>query len=218
MYKAVIFDLDGTLLDTVSSIARSANEVLKKLGYRELPEEDFMYYAGDGQKELLRRCLRASGDTECCDFEKAFEMYQTSLREHCMYKVEPYPGIRELLNNLKGRGIKISVLSNKPHISTVQVIEDVFGKGYFDHVQGQQEGIPRKPDPMGALHIADHFGLTAGECLYIGDTNTDMQTGNGAGMDTIGVLWGFRDRTELEENNAGLIVEHPDEIWEKIND
>lgn len=218
MYKAAIFDLDGTILDTVASIARSANEVMKQLGYRELPEEDFKYYAGDGQKELLRRCLRASGDTECRDFEKAFELYQTSLGKHCMYKVEPYPGIRKLLADLKAREIKISILSNKPHVSTVQVIEDVFGKGYFDHIQGQQEAIARKPDPTGALHIARHFGLTAAECLYIGDTNTDMQTGNSAGMDTVGVLWGFRDRKELEENNAGLIVEHPDEIREKIDD
>lgn len=218
MYKVCIFDLDGTLLDTVESIAHSSNLVLKELGYKEFAAEKYKYFAGDGQRELIRRCLLASNVTDEAILEDALDLYKKSLAENCMYQVKPFDGILELLEDLKKSGRKITVLSNKPHEATVNVVERIFGKGYFDFIQGQQEDVPRKPDPIGALNIANHYECSVAECLYIGDTDTDMQTGNRAGMDTIGVLWGFRDRDELEENHAKHIVSHPKQIWEWVND
>lgn len=212
MYKAGIFDLDGTLADTVDSMAYSANLALRELGLKEQPAERFKNFAGDGAKELVKRCLIASGDETCSRFEDMQRLYRMYFERYCMYHVKPYDGIRHLLEAMKREGMRIAVLSNKPHAQTIDVVESIFGKGYFDYVQGQTEKIPRKPDPAGALHIADVFGVKASECLYMGDTNTDMKTGKAAGMFTIGVLWGFRTREELEENHADRIAGHPLEI------
>ena len=204
--------MDGTLADTVDSMAYSANLALRELGFPEQPAERFKSFAGDGAKELVKRCLRASGDESCSRFEDMQRLYRMYFSKYCMYHVRPYEGILHLLEVMKQKGLKIAVLSNKPHAQAVDVVESIFGKGYFDYVQGQTETVPRKPNPTGALRIAEYFGVKASECLYMGDTNTDMQTGKAAGMFTTGVLWGFRTRAELEENHADLIVGHPSEI------
>ena len=212
MYKAGIFDLDGTLADTVDSMAYSANCALRRLGLPEQPTERFKIFAGDGAKELIRRCLRASGDETCSRFEEMQRLYRMYFSENCMYHVRPYDEILPLLERMKRQGMKLAVLSNKPHAQAVDVVERLFGKAYFDYVQGQTEEIPRKPNPAGALHIAEYFGVKRSECLYIGDTDTDMRTGKAAGMFTVGVLWGFRTREELEENDADWIAGRPLEI------
>ena len=128
--------------------------------------------------------------------------------------MKPYDGILELLEGLKAQGIKIAVLSNKPHGAAVEVVHKIFGQDMFHKIQGQTSEIPRKPSPIGALAVAKEFGALPQECLYCGDTNTDMDTGKAAGMFTIGVTWGFRPRTELEEHHADKIVDHPSEILE----
>ena len=212
MYKAGIFDLDGTLADTVDSMAYSANLALRELGLLEQPAERFKTFAGDGAEELIRRCLRAGGDETCSKFEEMQRLYRRYFGENCMYHVQLYDGILHLLETMKQKGMKLAVLSNKPNAQAVDVVEKLFGKGHFYYVQGQTEEIPRKPSPVGALHIAEYFGVERSECLYIGDTDTDMQTGTAAGMFTIGVLWGFRSREELEENRADWIAGHPSEI------
>lgn len=212
MFKAAIFDLDGTLADTVDSMAYSGNMALKDLGLPQQPYEEYKNFAGDGVDELIRRSLRAAGDADLTHFAEMKTLYSGYFSRFCMYHVLPYEGIRDALQDLKARGLKTAVLSNKPHAQAVDVIGSLFGKGYFDHVQGQMEGIPRKPDPKGALYIAEKFGAAPEECLYFGDTNTDMQTGNAAGMYTVGVLWGFRTREELLSNNAACIIENPREI------
>lgn len=216
MYKAGIFDLDGTLADTVDSMAYPANLALRELGLPEQPAERFKTFAGDGAKELVKRCLIAGGDESCSNFEEMQRLYRMYFSKYCMYHVKPYDGILHLLEVMKKKGLKIAVLSNKPHAQAIDVVESIFGKGYFDYVQGQTETVPRKPDPTGALRIAEHFGVKTSECLYMGDTNTDMQTGKAAGMFTTGVLWGFRTREELEENHADWIVGHPMEIEELL--
>ena len=124
--------------------------------------------------------------------------------------------IIELLEGLKQEGLKIAVLSNKPHVAAIEVVEKIFGKDMFHKVQGQTEKVPRKPSPIGALTIAEEFSVRPEECLYLGDTDTDMETGHSAGMFTIGVTWGFRPRTELEEHRADLIVDRPEEILEFV--
>lgn len=209
MKKAVIFDLDGTLTDTIASLKKSGDLAMGKFGFGPYTEEEYEYFVGDGAAELVKRALIAGGDKELIHFDEAYEEYLRVFEEYCMYRVEPYDGIRELLAALKEKGVMLAVLSNKPHERTLTVIRDIFGDDCFTVVQGQMEGIARKPSPEGVFCILDKLSLTPEEILYLGDTGTDMQTGKSAGAFTIGALWGFRTREELIKNHADAIIENP---------
>lgn len=212
MIKGCIFDLDGTLSDSLESIAHSANLAIGFYGFKENPIDDYKKYAGDGADELLKRSLIAAGDNNLEYFERVKEKYKEVFKENCMYNVIPYDGICEMLEKLKDNDIKIAVLSNKPHDRAVDVVCKLFGESYFDIVIGQSEKFKRKPSPEGALYIAEKLNI-APECfIYAGDTNTDMKTGKSAGMLTIGVTWGFRTKEELEKNNADYIIDYPLEL------
>ncbi len=217
MIKAVLFDLDGTLVDSLESISSASNKVLKELGLKELPKENFKYYCGDGAKELVRRFLHDGGDEDGQFFDKAYALYQEIFKEDCTYKVTVFDGIKDLLIKLKEKEIKLAVVSNKPHARTLDVVNTLFGEHVFDVVIGQREGIDKKPDPAGALEVARVLGVLPEECAFVGDTNVDMQTGTNAGMLRIGVLWGFRTKEELVENGADEIVRNPVQIVEKIS-
>ena len=217
--KAAIFDLDGTIADTVESIAYATNVTLESLGLKKRPVEEYNYYAGDGADVLVMRALKAASENEEqaeALFLRAKDKYKEVFLEYCMYKVKPFDGMVELLGELKARGIKIGVLSNKPHDRAVDVVNELFGEGYFDLVCGQREGVPKKPDPSGARKMLEEFDVGPADCLYVGDTNVDMQTGKNTGMFTVGVLWGFRDREELENNHADAIIAHPHDLLEYI--
>lgn len=209
MKKAVIFDLDGTLNDTIASIKISADKAMEKFGYGPFTEEQYKYFVGDGAKVLVERCLAAAGDSSGQYLEEAFTRYQEIFEEYCMYQVVPYEGIRELLAALKGKGVKLAVLSNKPHERTLDVIKAIFGEDCFEVVQGQMDGVQRKPSPEGVFRILEKLHLQPEDILYLGDTGTDMQTGKSAGAFTIGALWGFRTKEELEENHADALIENP---------
>ena len=212
MYKACILDIDGTLLDSVESIAYVGNKVLENYGFSGHPVDAYKYYAGDGADELMKRALRDAGDTELVYFDRARQLYRDIFAVDPLYKVTAFDGMPEALSEMKKRGVRLAVLSNKPHTAAVKAIEAIYGTDCFDIILGQQEGIARKPAPDGAWMIAERFGVKPEECMYVGDTNTDMQTGKAAGMWTIGVTWGFRDRQELEENHADVIIDHPLEL------
>ncbi len=212
MIKACIFDCDGTLLDTLVSIGSSANRALEDYGFEPIPIPEYKKLVGDGAQELIRRCLKRCKDEACAHYDEVYKRYREYFKEGCRYEVKAYEGIGELLAELKKTNIRIAVLSNKPHEHTVDVIRDCFGETVFDVVLGAKPELARKPAPDGALVIMRELGTKAQECLYIGDTDTDMQTGNAAGMHTVGVLWGFRDREELKKNHAEYIAEHPHEI------
>lgn len=214
--KAVIFDLDGTLADSLESIAYCTNRALAKYGFAPFDKERYKYFVGDGAAELIRRALRHSGDEALEYYDRVKAEYDILFEADCMYKVEPYEGIVELLHTLKERGIKIAVLSNKPHERTKDVIRTLFGEGLFDVVQGQVETMRKKPSPDGVYHIVKQLGIEIADIVYAGDTNTDMQTGKSAGAFTVGVLWGFRDRKELEENHADAIIAAPHELVQYI--
>ena len=214
MYKVCIFDLDGTIADTVESIAHVGNQTLRAFGLQEIPVKDYNFYAGDGADVQVKRMLAAVPGGDKVDYEEVRTQYRKWFAENPFYHVKPYDGILELLEGLKAQGIKIAVLSNKPHGAAVEVVHKIFGQDMFHKIQGQTSEIPRKPSPIGALAVAKEFGALPQECLYCGDTNTDMDTGKAAGMFTIGVTWGFRPRTELEEHHADKIVDHPSEILE----
>ena len=212
MYKCCIFDLDGTLLDTVEAIAYTCNKTLAVFGLGPIETEHYKVLVGDGAGKLIERALIECGNPELTLYEEALALYQENFAIHSMYQVHPYDGIVELLARLKEMGMKIAVLSNKPHPRTIENIETFFGKGYFDHIQGEQAHVKRKPDPSGVYQVLASLGMEKADCLYIGDTNTDMMTGHNAGVTTVGVTWGFRPRTELEEYKADIIIDSAREI------
>ena len=212
MYKVCIFDLDGTLTDTVESLTYSVNATLSELGLSQITEEQCKAFVGSGARKLIERSLKAAGDPELLHVEKAMEVYGRVFKENCTYHVAPYEGIVEMLDTLKTLGVRLAVLSNKPHLQTKDVVATFFGADIFTCVQGQQEGIPRKPDPAAVFMIAKELNVATEESLYIGDSEVDMQTGNAAGVTTIGVTWGFRSREVLKENGAAYIVDKAQEI------
>ena len=217
MIKICIFDLDGTLAKTQESIARPVNMTLAHYGLPEQPVEAFNYFAGDGIKITLQRALIASGDTGASHLEEGLPMCRKWMQEDPCYHVVPYDHIVWALGELKRQGVKIAVFSNKPHISAVSVVETIFGKGLFDHIQGQTDLIPIKPDPTGLYEILDKFDVQRNECLYFGDTNTDMLTGRNAGVTAVGVTWGFRPRSELETYGADILIDSAKEIPELVS-
>lgn len=212
MKKAVIFDLDGTLADTIASITYCGNLALSRFGLPSFGEEDYKHFVGDGAAMLIRRALLAAGDERLEHFDEVYETYLEIFAKDCMYRVKPYEGICALLEELKRLSVRIAVLSNKPDRDSLRVVEALFGKGYFDFVQGQRADIPRKPDPAGVYRIMEAFVLPAGDFLYVGDSGVDMKTGRAAGIFTVGVLWGFRDRKELVENGADAVISKPLEL------
>lgn len=217
MKKAVIFDLDGTLTNTLKSLWKSTNMALATAGLPPHEIDSYKYFAGNGAKELIRKSLIADGDTELVHFDSVMEAYNRIFEEYCMYEVKPYDGIRELLKALKEKGLHLAVNSNKPQPRTVDVVEEIFGKDMFDLLVGQCEERRRKPAPDGVNYILEQLDLDKADVLYIGDTCTDMQTGKSAGVFTMGALWGFRDRQELVENHADAIIEKPLELLQYID-
>ncbi len=216
MIRCCIFDLDGTLLNTLDALTYTTNRVMEQFGLGPVDEAHIRQFVGDGYQLLMERALRFCGDEALTHYEESLQVYTELFARYSMYQVRPYDGIPELLEGLKARGIRIAVLSNKPHPRTVENIETVFGAGYFDVVAGEQPGIPRKPDPAGVVRILDQLGVRPEECLYFGDTNTDMRTGLGAGLITVGVAWGFRDREELEAFHPPYLISHPQEVFQRI--
>lgn len=210
--KAVIFDLDGTLTNTLKSIWKSANLSLKDVGLPPIELDRYRYFVGDGAEELIKRALIADGDVQLSRFDQMRESYRKHFEKYVNYEVKPYDGILELLTALKERGILMAVNSNKPQERTVDVVEKIFGKNTFDMLVGQCEERRRKPAPDGVFYILEKLGLSPDEVLYLGDTCVDMKTGKSAGVFTLGALWGFRDRQELEANHADALIGQPLEL------
>ncbi len=209
MKKVVIFDLDGTLVDSIGSIASACNEALLKNGLKERSINEYKYFAGDGALELVKRAVYASGDTSYEKLESVYNIYKDIFVKDCTRDVVLFENINNLLSELKNKGIKLAVLSNKPHERTLDVVDKIFGKNIFDIVIGYKDEETKKPNPYGALLIAKQFNVEPKDCIYVGDTDTDMQTGINAGMYTVGVTWGFRDKQELINNNASIIIDNP---------
>lgn len=212
MYKACIFDLDGTLADTLESITYSVNKTLHTLGLRQITREQCQSFIGNGARRLIEQSLQVAGDPEIRLIEEAMDVYGRVFNKYCTYHVVPYDGIIELLQELKNMNIQLTVLSNKPHLQTKDVVSEFFDDGTFTRVYGQQESVPRKPDPAGVNIILEDLKISKEECLYIGDSNVDMQTGCAAGVTTVGVSWGFQGRKVLTEHGANYVVDKPEEI------
>lgn len=252
--RAVIFDLDGTLADTLESLAYCTNKALADFGMKPLEQSLFKKFVGNGSRMQITRALRREAEqrqglekvpersgkrdaepgkdacmlkevprqdgqpdddgfvTQPVMLEEVHGRYLEYFAKDCMYGVHPYEGIVSLLETLKSRSIKIAVFSNKPHANTVEVTEALFGKGYFDAVRGQKDGYPKKPAPDGVYAILRELEVSPGNCLYVGDSWVDIETGHNAGARSVGVLWGFRDREELEAHHADAVISCPEEL------
>lgn len=212
MIKACIFDLDGTLTDTVRTIAHFVNAETAKHGFPPAPVENFKYFAGDGARMLIHRVLAYHG-VDDPDLETIIlQRYNAAYDADFLYLCTLYDGIADMIHALHRRGIQLAVLSNKPQPTVEKTIQAFFGKETFSAVFGQRDGVPLKPDPAGAFEILTLLGCETPECLYIGDTAVDMHTGNNANLTTVGVLWGFRTREELEHAGAHHIIAHPADL------
>ncbi len=212
MIQACIFDMDGTVANTLESLAGFGNSALKACGYPVIPVQEYRHLVGNGADTLMRRMLKTVQETYTEEEVTAVRaVYDRLYEADPMRLVSEYPGMRETLQQLKDSGIAIAVFSNKPDDMTQKVAELLY-PGLFQIVRGQQVGTPLKPAPDGALLIARQLGVAPQDCLYIGDTYVDMETGKNAGMETVGVLWGFRDREELQNAGACHIISQPQEL------
>lgn len=214
--SAVLFDLDGTLLNTLVDLADATNRALASLGCPPREVDDYRYLVGDGAEMLVTRAL-PEDRRDPRTIAKCLEVYWEEYARNMYTKTRPYPGVEEMLGQVAARGLKMAVLSNKPHEFTVQCVERFLGKWKWGIVLGQTEVIARKPSPEGALEVARRLGEPCGRFVYVGDTGTDMLTATAAGMFPVGVLWGFRDRGELEKNGARAVIERPAELIEVID-
>ncbi len=217
MKKLIIFDLDGTLLNTIADLAQSTNHALRILGYPTHEEPTYKFMVGNGINKLFERALpeRERNETNILRVRKEFiPFYDT----HNTDRSTPYPGIKELLNHLQRAGCKIAVASNKYQSATSKLVSHYFSDINFTAVFGQREGIKTKPDPTIIEEIMTISNVEKNEVLYIGDSGVDMQTAVNAGVTSCGVTWGFRPRTELEKFNPDYIVDHTLEIEAIVED
>ncbi len=210
-FEAIIFDLDGTLLDTLGDIGDSVNLMLAESGFPGHTTDDYRRFIGNGIKMIVTRALpieRRSDEMVAACVRRAREIYWKNWKN----KTRPYDGITDLLDNLKKRDLPLAVLSNKPHDFTVRYVNAFFIELDFKVVMGQTDQFPVKPDPASALEIARQIGLPPSSFLFVGDSAVDMKTATAAGMYAVGVAWGFRGPKELQENGCQTLVNHPLEI------
>lgn len=215
-FKAIIFDLDGTLLDTIKDIADSMNTTLEKLGYPPHKIEDYYYFVGEGMEVLCRKVLPAHNNSSEI-IAKCVELMKSEYQKNWSKTTRPYDGISELLNDLQRMGLKLAVHSNKPDEFTKTFVRHFFPETQFAIILGESKDFPRKPAPEGALHIARILKIPPGDILYIGDSGIDMKTGISAGMYPVGVLWGFRNAEELISNGAKRLIKKPPELLQLLD-
>lgn len=214
MTKAIIFDLDGTLANTLPTLCYVGNTALSACGFRKVPEDRYPLLIGNGANNLISGLINVVNSIP--PFPGEVEMvraeYDKIYASDPLYLTEVYEGMQDLLASLREKGIKCAVLSNKPHDMTEKVVSGLFPENTFDVIFGQRENIAKKPAPDAALEIAEILGIAPSEFLFVGDSGVDMQTGNNAGMTPVGVLWGFRSKSELESFGAKHLIEKPCEL------
>lgn len=212
--KVIIFDLDGTLLDSLMDIVISANEVLDSFGFPNHNLDGYKQFIGDGARNLMIRSLPKGCDNDTID--KALKLFMEIYSKKIHTNTKPYDGIYEMLDLLKKEGFSLNLLSNKPQQFTLKYYDLFFKKYNFDFVYGQSDEHPKKPDPATALQIASSLNTNPKDIFFVGDTSTDMQTALNAGMQSIGVIWGMRDQEELVANGANFIIKKPTQLLDIV--
>lgn len=215
-YKAVIFDLDGTLVDSLADLSDSVNLMLESYGFPTHEVEKYRYFVGNGSKKLMERTLPRDKAASAEFVEEALVKYKAIYKERLLEKTRPYNGVRELLAELKSRGIPLAVCTNKHNDAALTIVKILFAPGTFEEVLGDRPGFPKKPNPATPLEIASHLGVKPDEVAYLGDTSVDMETAVHAGFLPVGVLWGFRPEEELVKNGAKVLLKAPLELLEKV--
>ena len=215
-FKAVCFDLDGTLLDTLDDIAYCTNKILSERGYPLYDVDRFRNFVGDGTKMLMKRVLPAEAQNEIL-IEECRKDFENTYRSCWKRKTIPHQDIPELLDALTKLELKLTVLSNKPQEFTVLTVDHILPDWTFDVILGQREGVPKKPDPAGMEEICEQLRIPSEDFLYLGDTATDMKTAIAAGCYPVGVLWGFRTEKELRDNGAQVIIKNPLDLLNLID-
>ena len=214
-YRAVLFDLDGTLLDTLEDLADSTNAALAVLGFPTRPTDEYRILVGDGIRNLALRAL-PEGHTDAATVERCVRLTRAEYSRRWDLKTRPYPGVPELLDELTRRAVRMAILSNKPDAATREVVAKLLAGWSFGVVLGAREGVPLKPDPAAALEAAAALGARPDEVLYVGDTNTDMQTARAAGIRAVGALWGFRTAGELLASGAQDLIARPPDLLDLL--
>ena len=216
MIKACIFDMDGTVLDTIGTITYFVNVTLEKFGIRKISEDECKIFVGNGARLLIERTLKSRGLEDEKLICEVLDSYNAAYDADPNYMTKPFDKITELLAALRAHGIKVGIVSNKPDFITRPLSEHFFGE-LVDLTVGGREGVPLKPSPDAVLEMLESLGAAPSELVYVGDTGTDMQTGKNAGAYlTVGVLWGFRKESELRENGADVIVNNPLQILDEV--
>ena len=207
-FEGIIFDLDGTLVDSLEDIAESMNKVLLRYGFETHDLQAYKYFIGNGIKNLVREALpHYSREDEM--ISKCFDSMMEEYRDHCTDKTKPYQGIGELLDELTKHDIRLSVFSNKVDELTKKVVSTLLPNWNFEVVIGASSDIPRKPNPEGAFLISETLRIPPADLIYLGDTGIDMQTATSASMYAVGALWGYRTDEELISNGAKSLILHP---------
>lgn len=208
-WQAAVFDLDGTLINSLADLASSVNRTLSAEGYPPRTLDEVRQFVGNGVRRLVERALPHQVPPE--ELDRLFELYKQDYQQHLLDETAPYPGIAVLLQTLKQNGMRLAVLSNKPHAS-VQRICDALFPGTFDLAWGDRPGVPRKPDPTAVWMALEAMDIPREKAVYIGDSETDIRTAKNAGLHSVGVLWGFRDRSVLEAEQAQEICESAEQL------
>ena len=214
-YEAILFDLDGTLIDTVDDIGDAANRVLSNRGFPIYPISTYYQFIGEGVKVLFTRALPQEERNEDL-INTCLKEFVEDYRRNYDVKSQPYDGISEMLNALNVRGLKLAILSNKPDPLTKDCVTSILSNWDFDVVFGQRDSVPRKPNPQAALKIAKKLSISPSDFLYLGDTAIDMKTAVSAGMFPVGAAWGFRPLKELKENGARVVIDKPIQLLDLI--
>ena len=214
--KAAVFDLDGTLIDSLEDLADSVNEVLTAHGFPTFEVDLYRYKVGNGSRKLIERVLPEdkAGDEALADTLLA--EYKECYAKNILNKTRPYAGIFNMLKRLKEMGVPMAVCTNKHQSAAGEICRELFAEGTFVEVIGDQPGLPRKPDPLKVLKLAEKMGVSPKEVAYFGDSSVDMETARNAGAIALGVTWGFRTREELEESGARFILEMPADLFTKV--
>ncbi|MDR2027701.1 MAG: HAD family hydrolase [Prevotellaceae bacterium] len=207
-YKAIIFDLDGTLINSIPDIADSMNEVLSVYGYQQYSYNQYKYFVGNGIRRLVERCV----PPECSTPENIENIFRTMIEvygNNCISKTAVYNGIPELLDGLYAKRVKMAILSNKTDSITQKICDTLFYDSHFEIALGATDRFPKKPNPQSALFIAESLSVSPDEVFYLGDTSIDMETACAAGFFPAGVSWGFRPAEELISFGAQYIANTP---------